>query len=806
MNKSLTTAVFALGLTAVAWVGWGFVGTSPLALALTLVIAAVYLLGSLELAQFRRATTTLAAALHSTQEPVAEIAPWLERLHPALRHPVRQRIEGERVALPGPTLAPYLAGLLVMLGMLGTFLGMVMTFKGAVFALETSSSLEAIRGALAEPIKGLGLSFGTSVAGVAASAMLGLMTAMARRERLAAVRLLDARIPAAFRPLSASHRRQEALDALQAQAHALPRIAEQLQGIAEGLDRRHRELAEQLRAQQADFHAEASRAYQQLAHAVGASLNESLGASARVAGETLRPVVEHAMAELARESERSHQRLADATAAQMKALAAQWEGSAERVSETWSRALDEQSGTQARLVSGLEGALTSATALFEQRSVALQGALQDTVAQSQAAQSAADQERLAAWRASMEGMAQTLAARWEAAGDAAALQQQGVRDALEATAQGLRTALYASTEALEQRSQALLAALEGALAQSHALQAAADQARLSAWNESVAAFTASLTAQWQRATVETLERQQGVFAGLEKSVASLTERVGEQSARMVEGSARWVAQSDALMQARTQAEAQWLQAQGERMDALSAVWRTELAALRDAEAERGRQAVDRLETLQSAVAQHLAALGATLEAPLTRLLQTASEVPQAAAQVIAQLRQEMTHLSERDNLAMAERQAMAQQLGSLLQSVGDAAAQQRGAMESLTVTASTVLQQAVEHFADALQTQAGQASESAAHVAASAVELSSLGEAFSHGVGLFSESNQKLMESLQRIEGAIGQSLSRSDEQLAYYVAQAREVIDLSIASQRGIVDDLRQLRVRGPAVHEVAG
>jgi hypothetical protein len=37
--------------------------------------------------------------------------------------------------------------------------------------------------------------------------------------------------------------------------------------------------------------------------------------------------------------------------------------------------------------------------------------------------------------------------------------------------------------------------------------------------------------------------------------------------------------------------------------------------------------------------------------------------------------------------------------------------------------------------------------------------------------------------------------MQRSDEQLAYYVAQAREVIDLSISSQQGIVDDLRRLR-----------
>lgn len=41
---------------------------------------------------------------------------------------------------------------------------------------------------------------------------------------------------------------------------------------------------------------------------------------------------------------------------------------------------------------------------------------------------------------------------------------------------------------------------------------------------------------------------------------------------------------------------------------------------------------------------------------------------------------------------------------------------------------------------------------------------------------------------------------SRSDEQLAYYVAQAREIIDLSIMSQRQIVDDLQQLPARQAA------
>ena len=175
MNRFLIPAVFAIGLITVGWVGVGFIGSSWLALAMTLVIAAVYLLGAWELKQFRMATSSLAQALSELQETPSSITTWLARVSPSLQSAVRLRIEGERVVLPGPPLTPYLVGLLVMLGMLGTFLGMVVTFKGAVFALEGSADLQAVRSALAAPIKGLGLSFGTSVAGVAASAMLGLL-------------------------------------------------------------------------------------------------------------------------------------------------------------------------------------------------------------------------------------------------------------------------------------------------------------------------------------------------------------------------------------------------------------------------------------------------------------------------------------------------------------------------------------------------------------------------------------------------------------------------------------------------------
>ena len=722
MKKSVMAGVFGAGLAAVGWVAWGFVGSSPLALAMTVLMGGVYVLGAAELMRFRAATASLAAALADMAQPLTDLGAWLERLPPPLRGPVRQRIEGARVALPGPALAPYLVGLLVMLGMLGTFLGMVVTFKGAVLALEVSANLEAVRAALAAPIQGLGLSFGTSVAGVATSAMLGLLLALCRRERLEALRLLDVRIATVLRPFSPAHRRDEMFHALQAQAQALPLIAQHLQGLMDGLERRHGQLNDQLLERQQAFHQEAASAYTQLASAVGASLQGSLEAGTRQAGEVIRPVVEQAMHTLAQEARNSHAQLREVTGAQMQALSGQWEGTARQVADTWLTALHGQEQAQQAQAARLDAALQSAAQAFEQRSGALQAALHETVTQAHAAQAAADQQRLAEWSRSMQDMARMLAA------------------------------------------------------------------------------------QWQQAGVQAVEQQQRVCLSMEEAAARITARMDEQSQQALGGAARLLDQTDALMRTRMETEAQWVQAQGQRMDQLAHVWRTELGALRDEEAARAQAAVERLDVLQAAVAGHLATLGAALEAPLTRLLQTASDVPQAAAEVIAQLRQEMTRLGERDNIALAERTAMMEQLGSLLHSVNEAAVQQRAAIESLVHSAASVLEQAGQQFAQSLQAQTGTVDGVAAHVAASAVELSSLGESFGHGVGLFSASSEKLTESLQRIEAALGQSLSRSDEQLAYYVAQAREVIDLSISAQQGIVEDLRRMNSRAAAdAQEVA-
>lgn len=723
MNRIFFAAAFAIGLTTVTWVGLGFVGSSWMALAMTAVIAGVYLLGAFELRQFRAATASLAAALAGVPQQLSDIGAWLVGVHPCLQNSVRSRIEGERVALPGPALTPYLVGLLVMLGMLGTFLGMVVTFKGAVFALEGSTDLHAIRSALAAPIKGLGLAFGTSVAGVAASAMLGLLSAISRRERVDVARQLDSRIATVFRPFSLAHQRQETFKALQLQAHALPDVVDKLQAMMEAMERRSQQLNEQLLGSQGQFHREVRLVYTGLADTVGRSLKDSLTASARLAGASIQPVVEAAMTEIAQESKRLHERVSEAAQTQLKGLSEQFSATARTVSESWTTALQNHTRTSESQVHGLDRALAAFTDTFEQRSAAL------------------------------------------------------------------------------------LVTVNQAASRSQSDQAQADRQRLDAWTQALKSMAATLQGEWQNVGAQTLAQQQAVCQALEKTASEINERASHHASQTLGEMTRLLGQSEELIRSRTDSESQWMQQHGERMDQLASSLRTELGALRDDEATRGNAAVERLGELQAALASHLATLGAALEAPLTRLLHTAAQVPQAAAEVIAQLRQEMTRLTERDSLALEERTGLVKQIAALLQTTTQASGEQRAAIESLVGSAAAVLGQAGSEFSEMLGVQAGKAEDIAAHVSGSAVELASLGESFNHGVELFNATNEKLIESLQRIEGSLNQSMARSDEQLAYYVAQAREVIDLSITSQQGIVEDLRQLHSKQAALSEgVAG
>lgn len=630
MNRHLFLAASWIGALAVVWVGSGFLGTNSLALVVTLIIGGAYAIGVLEIREFRRATSTLAAALDAIPEPVSNLGEWLDRLHPSLRNAVRLRIEGERIGLPGPTLTPYLVGLLVMLGMLGTFLGMVVTLNGAVFALEGTSDLATIRAALTTPIKGLGLAFGTSVAGVAASAMLGLISALSRRERLHAAQLLDTKIATVLRSFSLTHQRQETFKALQAQTQALPEVVQQLQAMMLQLERGNQQLAERLINNQESFHRTVTATYGELACAVEKSLKDSLKESAYVAGESIKPVVEVAMTRISSDAASMHEKMIDVTRSRLDALS-------DRVGETATRVIERSA--------------------------------------------------------------------------------------------------------------------ESALAQ-----------------------------------------QQQVCSTLNMTALGITDQLETVSRRMLDEIVRLTSQAEESMQSRIASDANWEKHHSARMEQLVSVWRTELTALKDEEVQRGNAAVERMSELQTAVASHLTVLGAALEEPLTRLIETASEAPRAAAELIEQLRREMTNSMARDNVVLEERGRIMTTLNSLLDAINHASAEQRGVIDSLVASSAELLERIGNQFVEQVGNESIKMSDIAAHVTSSAVEVSSLGESFGFAVQLFNEANEKLIASLQRIEGSLDKSMARSDEQLAYYVAQAREIIDLSIMSQKEVVGDLRQL------------
>jgi hypothetical protein len=153
---------------------------------------------------------------------------------------------------------------------------------------------------------------------------------------------------------------------------------------------------------------------------------------------------------------------------------------------------------------------------------------------------------------------------------------------------------------------------------------------------------------------------------------------------------------------------------------------------------------------------------------------------------------------------LEERSRILGTVSTLLDAVHQGASEQRAAIDALVAQSANLLHTVSTQFTAKVDAETTKISAVAAQVAGSAVEVASLGEAFGHGVQLFSASNEGLMANLQRIESALNQSMLRSDEQLAYYVAQAREIIELSTLSQKQMVENLQQM-AKQPAASKPA-
>jgi hypothetical protein len=772
MSRYLNLVVFLAGLAAVCWIGGGYVGSNVLALAVTMLIGVCYLAGALELQRYGQATATLTRAVADLSAPPASLGSWLEPLHPSLRNAVRLRVEGERVAMPGPALTPYLVGLLVLLGMLGTLLGMVATLRGTGIALESATDLQAIRDSLAAPVKGLGFAFGTSIAGVATSAMLGLLSALSRRERLHAAQMLDVKIATTLRIYSQTHQREASFKLLQQQAEVMPTLVDRLQAMMAAIEQQSLALNERQIASQATFHSRTEAAYTRLAASVEQSLKESVAESTRAASAALQPVMTATMAGLARESAALHETVTHAVQRQLDGLSNGFEATTRNVADIWNKALEKQQQAGEALTQHLGASLDRFTGTFEQRSAGL----------------------LDGVSARLDATAGSVTAAWN---EALARQEQASGKLADHNQQ----ALAAAAATLEQHSASLLRTVGQSHTDLQTELAARDQQRLAAWTETLGSIATSLSQEWELAGTRTANRQQEVCDVLAQTARDI-------SAQTQAHASSTIAEIDRLVQAAAQAPkaaadlqaelaardqqrlAAWTETLGSMAETLSQEW--EQVGARTA--SRQQEICNTLEQTARDIAAQTQAHASSTIAEIGQLVQAASEAPKAAAEVVAELRQKLSDSMVRDTAMLEERSRLLATLETLLDAVNHASTEQRSAVDALITTSADLLERVGTRFTDKVELETGKLGTIAAQVTGSAVEVASLGEAFGAAVQLFGESNSTLVAHLQRIEGALDKSLARSDEQLAYYVAQAREVIDLSMMSQKQIVEDLQHL------------
>ncbi|ONC00996.1 hypothetical protein AQ910_15735 [Burkholderia pseudomallei] len=757
--------VFFAGLAAVCWIGAGYAVSNPVALAVTLVIAAGYLAGALELRRYRQATSTLAQAVAALSEPPAALGAWLERLHPSLRHAVRVRVEGERVALPGPALTPYLVGLLVLLGMLGTLIGMVMTLRGTGAALESSTDLQAIRASLAAPVKGLGFAFGTSIAGVATSAMLGLLSALCRRERLDAAQALDAKIATTLRVHSHAHQRDETFRLLQRQADLMPTLVDRLQAMMHSLEQQSAASAERQIAGQQAFLGKAEETYARLASSVGQSLTDSVAESARVAGSALQPVMETTMAGLARETAALHDALTQAVQRQLDGLSAGFETTAAHVADVWRHALADHQRSSDALAQRLHGSIERIVESFDRRSADL----------------------LDGVRARLDAAASSVSDAWRGA-----LAQQ--EQANEAHAERNRQALETAAATFERHSAALLRTIGESHSALQATLESRDEQRLATWTDSLGSIAAKLGTEWAQTSAQAANRQQTICDALAHTARDLSAQATafeQHTAALLRAMSESHSALQATLESRDEQRlATWTDSLGSIAAKLGTEWEQT-----SAQAANRQQAIcDALAHTARDLSAHTQAHASATIAEISQLVQAASEAPRIAAEVVAELRQKLSDSMVRDTAMLEERNRMLATLETLLDAVNHASSEQRAAVDALVATSSALLQRVGTQFTDEVGTQTDRLGGVAAQITGSAVEIASLGDALGAAVQSFGESNDKLVAHLQRIEAALDKSLARSDEQLAYYVAQAREVIDLSMMSQKQIIEELQRV------------
>ncbi|MEW6385231.1 MAG: DUF802 domain-containing protein, partial [Pseudomonadota bacterium] len=460
----------------------------------------------------------------------------------------------------------------------------------------------------------------------------------------------------------------------------------------------------------------------------------------------LQPMAETTLAGLAHHGEALHARVEQAVQQQLAGLSDGFERSRVATEASWAKVVSEQTQAQQALVSDLRQHLQA----FSDGQGTHAEALVARIGERLQADANGNAE---AWRAAIE-------------------QQQALNSAL---IERQQQALIAASEHLDARAQALLQALEQQHSANQSLLQDHEAQRSQQWQ---AAQAAAATAHAElQASLDTREQQRqarwdAVSAELQQAHATLQAQLQAGDEQRLQ---RW---SDALQHVSTEL-AERLQANGERLAAQQQQVCDALAATAQQIGENGR-----------------AQASATL-AEVSTLLQTAAAAPKAAADVINELRSTLSESLVRDNAMLEERGRLLATVQTLLDAVNHASHEQRTAVDALVGGSAELLERVGNRFTDHIAAETGKLDGIAAALHGSAGEVGQLASTFGEAVAQFGSAATALSGRLEQIGGALDASLARSDEQLAYYVAQAREVVDLSLLSQKQVMEELQQLATR---------
>lgn len=804
MTEAVVWIAGGVGLSIVLRAAALYRGTDRLAFGLVALIGAGLVLGIVELvARVRRAQALSREIAALPKEPTEET---VEAASPTLKASLRARIAGSFAPSQPPPFASYLLGLLVMIGLLGTFMGLFESLRGAREALGSSGDVAALRAALGAPMTGLARAFGTSAAGVSSSAMLGLALVAVRRHEAVVFGELAAYATGPLGSLTLARRTLDALEAIARQGASLPVASEAMTRSASALSDVAREVGTALERTTKTIGDD----LQKVAQTMRTELKGAGDASARALADAVAPRLEGAVT-----------RVVETTGKQAEATMARLDAASEsRIARENEHAKSLQKALESAIAAVTAAQRTESTTLRE--SVARDAkAILEAMEKSQQVAADAEAARASTFATKMDETATSIAERLRAD------EVQRVQR-LEEAVTTITTRLGENAQASDTRTELLLARLEGvAMGIETTFQKTASHVdeSFARTAEQLGVTTKSTLDQLSTSVTATVERLASSVTSTVEQLSSSVTLTSEQLAATTGATADKLASSQAAIveqlsvsqratmdelaasarasTAQLAASAQATSAQlADYLQKLSTI-REELRADDDARAERVVAETD------TRLAKLAAAVGEALASSLDKVVASAQAAPEAAARVIdesaARLRAQAESDAARD-ASLLEVVARLESLANALESGAQASSERTAAIEARLAetyenTASkwtetlAAQQQSIVDHSDKTVLAVREATES---LQKGGAEISSLAELFGASVDRYREASDKWLTGLSTMR-AVAERAAQVDAQdlLAAYLEQTREVFDQTVAFQRQLFAELRKTTAR---------